>query len=182
VRLWWLLRWLGHKRVTVLDGGWQAWREAGGEETGQIPATRTNKAYPGRPNPGMLVSAAEIQADPAREKWRLLDARTSERYRGDQEPIDPVPGHIPGALSLPFQRNLDASGRFLPPESLRRLYIDILDGAEPTTVVCYCGSGVTAGHNLLAMEIAGLSGARLYAGSWSEWIRDPQRSVALGTE
>ena len=128
----------------------------------------------------MLLSVDQVVADLRRDNWLLLDARTAERFRGEQEPIDPVAGHVPGARSVPLQQNLDSEGRFLDPQRLRALYEGVLEGRPPHTVACMCGSGVTACHNLLALEIAGLPGARLFAGSWSEWIRDPARPVALG--
>jgi thiosulfate/3-mercaptopyruvate sulfurtransferase len=182
VRLWWLLRWLGHRAVALLDGGWQAWSEAGLAETTAIPPAAETRPYPGRPNPSMLVTTDQLLADLDSDRWLLLDARTGERFRGEQEPIDPVAGHIPGALSLPLQANLGADGRFLDPERLRRIYAETLGDRDPSAVACMCGSGVTACHDLLAMEIAGLGGARLYAGSWSEWIRHPARPIALGSE
>ena len=182
VRLWWLLRWLGHRAVAVLDGGWQAWRNAGLAETTAIRPPAETRPYPGRPNPSMLVTTDQLLADLDSDRWLLLDARTGERFRGEQEPIDPVAGHIPGARSLPLQANLDADGRFLAPERLRQIYGEKLGDHPPSETACLCGSGVTACHDLLAMEIAGLGGARLYAGSWSEWIRDPARPIALGPE
>ena len=182
VRLWWLLRWLGHRAVAVLDGGWQAWCEAGLGQSTEIPAPSPIQPYPGRPNPTMVVTTERLLVDLESGRWRLLDARTGERFRGEQEPIDPVAGHIPGARSLPLQANLDAGGRFLAPERLRQIYQEKLGGHPLSETACLCGSGVSACHDLLAMEIAGLSGARLYAGSWSEWIRDPARPVALGQE
>ncbi len=182
VRLWWLLRWLGHRAVAVLDGGWQAWRDAGLAETTAIPPPAAARPYPGGPNSSMLVTTEQLLADLESGRWLLLDARSGERFRGEQEPIDPVAGHIPGARSLPLLDNLDANGRFLAPERLGQIYREKLGDLAPSGAACMCGSGVTACHDLLAMEIAGLSGARLYAGSWSEWIRDPARPVALGPE
>ncbi|HEY5790119.1 MAG TPA: rhodanese-like domain-containing protein, partial [Gammaproteobacteria bacterium] len=138
------------------------------------------RLFDGRPHPEQLVGTPEVAAGRA---GCLLDARTGERFRGEAEPIDPVAGHIPGALSLPLQRNLDpATGRFQPAAQLHALYAGLLDGRDPATVTHYCGSGVSACHNLLAMEHAGLHGSRLYPGSWSEWIRDPARPVATGAE
>jgi len=182
VRLWWLLRWLGHQRVAVLDGGWQAWQAAGLAISRELSQPGEGAPYPGRPRSEMLVSTEQVLADLGRGEWLLLDARTPERFRGEQEPIDPVAGHVPGARNLPLQRNLDTGGRFLGPERLREVYEDVLDGHPTERVACLCGSGVTACHDLLALEIAGLTGARLYAGSWSEWIRDPRRPVATGDE
>ncbi|HEX7639781.1 MAG TPA: sulfurtransferase [Burkholderiaceae bacterium] len=175
-RAWWMLRWAGHAAVSVLDGGLQAWKAAGGAiETGQA-AQATVDAYP-------LASSLmpTIEADAlARSLGRvtLVDARAGERFRGEVEPLDARAGHIPGARSRFFRLNLDGDGRFLPPAQLRAAF-DAL-GAPPERVVNSCGSGVTACHNLLAMEIAGLPGAALYPGSWSEWSSDPARPVATG--
>ena len=176
-RLWWLLRWLGHDAVAVLDGGFSAWRAAGLPLTAALPAVRP-AAFEARPDDRLWLTAARAQALPAGEL--LVDARAAARYRGDMEPIDPVAGHIPGAANLPTEDNLAADGRFRPVDDLRARFLAMLDGRSPTAVAHYCGSGVTACHNLLAMDVAGLSGSRLYAGSWSEWIRDPGRPVATG--
>lgn len=130
----------------------------------------------------MIITTRQVQANLQSEDWLLLDARTGERFRGEQEPIDPVAGHVPGSRSHPLQTNLGPDGRFLPPQQLRALYLESLGGYSAEHSACLCGSGVSACHNLLAMDLAGLKGARLYAGSWSEWIRDPQRPVALGRD
>lgn len=168
-RLWWLLRWLGHERVAVLDGGWQAWLAGGFEIDDEIPAPQPVK-FPRRP---ALVEALDVRTVNDNAGLQLIDARGAQRFRGEVEPIDPVAGHIPGAVNHPFSENLDANGKFLAPEMLRERFRHVV--AE--NAVHYCGSGVTSCHNLLAMEHAGLSGSRLYAGSWSEWIRDPARPV-----
>lgn len=169
-RCWWLLRDAGHPSVRVLDGGWGAWRAAGlPVETGEAATS------PGdfRAEPGHLRSV-DAAAVPGVDV--LLDARAPERYRGDVEPIDPVAGHIPGARNVPTALNLDAHGRFRPAAELRELYADV--GAVPgADVAVYCGSGVTAAHDVLALEVAGVSAA-LYPGSWSEWVVDPARPVA----
>jgi thiosulfate/3-mercaptopyruvate sulfurtransferase len=171
-RLWWMLRYLGHDAVAVLDGGWQAWRAAGlpvaQERVVVEPAT-----FRGRPQPGWLVVADEVPA-----VTLLVDSRTPERYRGEVEDYDPVRGHIPGAVNYPYQRNLDGSGAFLPPDLLREQLAEIHGGTPPEEVTYYCGSGVTACHNLLAQAHAGLPPGRLYAGSWSDWIRDSARPIA----
>jgi thiosulfate/3-mercaptopyruvate sulfurtransferase len=180
VRLWWLLRWLGHPSVAVLDGGWQAWETAGLATSRELPESGGGATYPGHPHPDMVLTTEQVLADLGCGDWLVLDARTRERFRGEQEPIDPVAGHVPGARNLPLQRNLDSQGRFLPPQRMRELYEGALGGQPPERAACMCGSGATACHNLLAMEIAGLPGARLYAGSWSEWIRDPARPIATG--
>lgn len=180
-RLWMLLRWLGHAAVAVLDGGWSAWCAAG-HPTTQDAETPVPRQFIPAPASALLVDAATVERlrnDPA---CRLLDARARPRYRGEVEPIDPVAGHIPGAVSAPFAENLAPDGRFLPPEELRARFKALLGGVPPSAAVCYCGSGVTANHILLAMEYAGLPGARLYAGSWSEWITDPSRPVATGED
>jgi thiosulfate/3-mercaptopyruvate sulfurtransferase len=176
-RLWWLLRWLGHRAVAVLDGGWPAWVAAGLPVESEVPSRKPRPFEP--QSRTELVADAEvvnrIRQDPG---WRLLDARAAERFRGEHETIDPVAGHIPGAYSAPYAENLDAGGRFLPPEQLRRRYADLLGAVPADRCVCYCGSGVTAAHDVLAMFRAGLGEAKLYPGSWSEWILDPRRPVA----
>ena len=176
-RVWWMLRWIGHTAVAVLDGGVAAWTAAGGAlETGAAQPPAPAAAYPLSPEAGQRVITADaLQAQLGRVT--LIDARAPERYRGDVEPLDPVAGHIPGALNRPFNANLGADGRFQAPETLRAAFAPLLGAGE---VVHQCGSGVTACHNLLAMEIAGLPAATLYAGSWSEWCRDGRRPVARG--
>lgn len=180
-RLWWLLRWLGHPAAAVLDGGIQAWQADGGAlesgEAGRPPAREFTLRSP-LVHALDAASVADIVAD--RRPGRLLDARDPARYLGDEEPLDPVAGHIPGAHNRPFKGNLDEKGRFLTPTSLRERFEAL--GDRPEAIVHYCGSGVTACHNLLAMEHAGLAGSRLYPGSWSEWIRDPQRPLRRGPE
>jgi len=182
VRLWWLLRWLGHPRVALLDGGWTAWSAAGlpMEATQAGPAVAT--AFDARPDWRQVATTREIlrQLETGSNALLLVDARTRERFRGDAEPIDPVAGHVPGAINLPLQDNLNPDGTFKPAEVLRARYRQALAGRSPGETAAMCGSGVTACHNLLAMEIAGLAGGRLYAGSWSEWIRDPARPIATG--
>ena len=182
VRLWWLLRWLGHERVAVLDGGWQAWTQAGLPLQTEAPKAPGAGGFDGTPDWSQVVSSDTLnrQLLAAEQHLQLMDARTAERFRGEAEPIDPVAGHIPGAVNIPLQDNLDRDGRFRPADELHRMYNAVLGDRPPQTVVAMCGSGVTACHNLLAMELAGLRGGRLYAGSWSEWIRDPQRPVATG--
>jgi thiosulfate/3-mercaptopyruvate sulfurtransferase len=176
-RLWWMLRhWLGHERVAVLDGGWEAWLAAGGPVTADPPQV-TPARYVGTTRDA-IVDAAFVRThldDPA---TIVIDARAAERYRGEVEPIDPIAGHIPGARNRPYRDNLDANGRFKPARELRAEFAAVLAGHEPGQVVHQCGSGVSACHNLLAMEIAGLGGSRLYPGSWSEWCADPERPIA----
>jgi len=177
VRLWWLLRWLGHRSVAVLDGGWQAWVAAGQRVTQELPVPRPS-VFEGTPDARMVVTTEQLVAGTA--SGQLVDVRTSERFRGDQEPIDPIAGHIPGAVNVPLQLNLDSEGRFQPPAVLKGLYGPIVGDAHPGQLIFMCGSGVTACHSILALEVAGYAGAALYAGSWSEWIRDPARPVAVG--
>lgn len=174
-RAWWLLRWLGHRRVAVLDGGLSAWVEAELPLSPALPSPDRGdfRARAGEPT----VDAAFVLAHRDGPGVCLLDARAADRFRGENETLDPVAGHIPGAINRHFMRNLGADGRFKPAASLRAEFLDLLAGRPPECVVQHCGSGVTACHNLLAMEIAGLPGSRLYPGSWSEWISDPTRPV-----
>ncbi len=176
-RLWWLLRWLGHNRVALLDGGWQAWCAAGYAQE-LDSRIRPQGHFVPRPNDELWLSSEAVAQGVAEGGLLLVDARTPERYRGEQEPIDPVAGHIPGALHFPLQQNISEDGRFLAPAELASRYRALLGSVPAEQVVHYCGSGVTACHNLLAMELAGLAGSRLYVGSWSEWIRDAKRPLA----
>ncbi len=178
-RLWWVLRWLGHEAVAVLDGGFPAWRRAGLPLTAELPSVQST-TFDLQTNDQLWLTAAQVLALSAESV--VLDARAAARFRGEMEPIDPVAGHIPGAVNLPTEGNLTADGHFLPVAKLRARFAATLGERPPTTVVHSCGSGVTACHNLLAMEAAGLRGSRLYAGSWSEWIRDPGRPVATGAD
>lgn len=178
-RLWWLLRWLGHDAVALLDGGWAAWRAAGGavaSGAAVVPAVGAPIAAVLRPH--FTVDANFVQKSLANTACCLVDARSPDRYRGENETIDPVGGHIPGARNRFFKDNLLPDGRFKPAAELRAEWLALLAGAAPEQVVHQCGSGVSACLNLVAMEIAGLSGARLYPGSWSEWCADPARPVA----
>jgi len=178
-RLWWMLRWLGHDDVAVLDGGMRRWLQLGLPLSDEEPAPAPGD-FAARPRPGMAASAAEVLAAAASPAARVLDARAAERYRGEVEPLDRVAGHVPGARNHPFGTSLDPQGRFLPRQALRDALAASLDGAAPRSTIVYCGSGVTACHLLLALEHAGYAGARLYPGSWSEWSRDPSRPVATG--
>ena len=175
-RLWWMLRWLGHDAVAVLDGGFAKWTEEGRETRSGIE-TRAPRTFVAAPRNDMLVSADEVSTLNADDSWQLVDARAPERYRGEVEPIDKVAGHIPGAANYPYQTNVDTSGAFRSPEELRAQVRGAIGDHPASRIVCYCGSGVTACHNLLALEHAGLTGAKLYAGSWSEWSSDPRRPV-----
>jgi thiosulfate/3-mercaptopyruvate sulfurtransferase len=175
-RLWWMLRWLGHSEAAVLNGGWQQWLQErrmvkGGDEV------NPRRVFDPKPQPGLLVGAMEVERfrlDPA---YRLLDSRSADRYRGENETIDPVAGHIPGAVSAPYMLTLQPDGRFRSKENLRRRFDRLMSGVSAERCVFYCGSGVTAAHNILALEYAGLGTAKLYGGSWSEWIADPARPV-----
>lgn len=178
-RLWWLARVSGVRQVAVLDGGLAAWLADGGElnqDQPRIEATRVDLQY----EPAAQATAEELVTAVAAGTTVLLDARPEPRFRGDLEPIDSVAGHVPGALNRPFQLNLDADGRFRPAEVLRAEFMALLDGRSPRQLVHMCGSGVTACHNQLAMEYAGLAGSRLYPPSWSGWISESRRRVAHG--
>lgn len=175
-RAWWMLRLMGHRRVAVLDGGLAAWRAAGLAETTQLPARRDGPAYPGCFDADAVVDAEYLLARLQQPPGWLLDARAGERFRGEVEPIDPVAGHVPGALNRPLGLSL-RNGRFKPAEELRAELSALLGAYRPEQAVVMCGSGVTACHLLLALEVAGLSGARVYAGSWSGWLQDPARPV-----
>lgn len=177
-RAWWLLRYYGHRAVAILDGGIGAWTSAGYRLSTAVPKRR-RRAFAGRPDHMPVVTAWDITT---RAPRCLVDARGPTRYRGEEEPVDPVAGHIPLAKNLPFVDNVDKDGRFLPADVLREKYEAALDGLPPSDAAFYCGSGVTAPHDILAMEIAGLPGAALYPGSWSEWIRNPMRPVSRGGE
>lgn len=180
-RAWWLLRWLGHANVAVLDGGLAAWRAAGLPLVTERP-TIAPREFVAHPRARATVNADELAGLLEGNAALLLDARAAERFEGKVEPLDPRAGHVPGARNHPYTRNLAADGRFLAPEELSARLAARLGGRAPVDVVSMCGSGVTACHTLLALEIAGLGGARLYPGSWSEWSRDPERPVATGPE
>ncbi len=171
-RLWWMLRYMGHQAVAVLDGGWQAWNDGGRPLVRGVTANPTAQ-FSGTPKPEWLVDMSHVATAP-----RLIDSRDPARYRGDHEPIDPVAGHIPGAVNHFWRQNLDAQGRFLPPGEIKRAILAVLRGVAARDAVFYCGSGVTACHNILASVYAGLDQPRLYGGSWSEWCREPGRPIA----
>ncbi|MEN3112373.1 sulfurtransferase [Uliginosibacterium paludis] len=180
VRLWWMLRWIGHAGVAVLDGGLPAWLAAGlPVEAG---AAKPRAASPVLIQPSLVgaVSAADLLANLAGGPLQVVDARSPDRFRGENETLDPVGGHIPGALNRFFRDNLGPDGHFKPADQLRAEFETLLDDTPVESVVAQCGSGITACHNLLALEIAGLPGARLYPGSWSEWCADPAHPVATG--
>jgi len=175
-RLWWLLRWLGHDAVAVLDGGLDKWSAEGRPQTTELPPPAPTTLV--TQHLGATSSASEILRHLDDGSVYVLDARAPERYRGDLEPVDPVAGHIPGARNRPYTENLTANGVFKPAALLRSEFEALLGATRLTAVVHHCGSGVTACHNVLAMAVAGLPGSRLYPGSWSEWIADPARPVA----
>ena len=182
-RLWWMLKWAGHEAVAVLDGGLQAWQAAqGAVEAGPAASQAVGSAgaFALQPEAARLVQTPAVLSQLGRPGFNLLDARAPQRYRGEVEPLDPVAGHIPGALNRPFTLNFSADGRFKPAAELRAEFETLLAGRDPATVVHQCGSGVTATPNLIAMEIAGLGRTALYAGSWSEWCSDPSRPFAQG--
>jgi thiosulfate/3-mercaptopyruvate sulfurtransferase len=179
VRLWWMLRWLGHERVALLDGGWPRWVSEKRPVTTAVPAARKGSFVP-RPRLGATVDAPFLERFSRDPSIKLIDARVGERFRGEQETIDPVAGHIPGAVNRFWKANLEADGRFKSPQALRLEFEQLLGGVDAAQVVHSCGSGVTACHNLFAMELAGLRDSRLYPGSWSEWCADPARPVAKG--
>jgi thiosulfate/3-mercaptopyruvate sulfurtransferase len=179
-RLWWMLRWLGHERVAILDGGLPAWLKEGLPTDAVVPAPREGRFEP-RPMLGAIADVHYVAAFRSSPTVRLVDARVAERFKGITETIDPVAGHIPGAVNRFWKDNLDGNGRFKAPRELKREILALLGEATPSLVVHHCGSGVTACHNLFAMELAGLKGSRLYPGSWSEWCADPTRQVATGS-
>lgn len=180
-RVWWMLRWLGHAPVAVLDGGWSSWQAIGGAvESGAVRA-QPQAAYPMADTPSPLAATIDGDSLLARlGQLTLIDARAPERFRGDVEPLDAQAGHIPGACNRFFKDNLTAQGRFKPAAVLRAEFLTLLASQPAGDVVNQCGSGVTACHNLLAMAVAGLEGSLLYPGSWSEWSSDPSRPIARG--
>ena len=178
-RAWWCLRWLGHPNVAILDGGITLWKAEGRPLSTEVSAWR-HASFQARPDDSMKVEAPTVHAQVGATDSRVIDARAAERYDGSAETIDPVGGHIPGALNRFWKANLDADGRFKPASQLRSEFAALMEPLQPAQLIHQCGSGVTACHNLLAMEIAGLSGGRLYPGSWSEWCADPARPVATG--
>lgn len=178
-RLWWLLRWLGHEAVAVLDGGWQAWVAAGLPVSQDVPQPDA-VSFPVRESLVRTVDTDDVVANLSTRRQRVVDARAAGRYAGVGETLDPKGGHIPGAVNRPFADNLAADGHFKPADTLRAEFTAVLGGTAPRDVIAQCGSGVTACHNLLALEVAGLGGAALYPGSWSAWCSDDSRPVATG--
>lgn len=178
-RMWWLLRWLGHDNVAVLDGGMQQWEKLGKEFTQEIPQVARQEFKP-QINTQWLVDIETVQKELSEQKITLIDARSADRYTGKDQKTDPVPGHVPGASSLPFAGNLTEAGLFDTPENIRARFNTVIADQALDNVVNMCGSGVTACHNLLAMAVAEIEPTKLFVGSWSQWIRDQNRPVALG--
>ena len=181
-RAWWILKWLGHESVAVLNGGWSAWNSAGFAIDAEQPQDLTGSFTPDIRSE-LLIDLDQIDSVVGTDSHILVDARAAARYRGEHEPIDPVAGHIPGAISAPFKDNLDESGKFKAPGELREQWASLLATEETnknSVVVCYCGSGVTGAHDVLAMEYAGLNRPKLYVGSWSHWITDASREIEVG--
>lgn len=179
-RLWWMLKWAGHDAVAVLDGGLQAWQAAGGEVHAGAEPSHFQSNFELREPLRRLVGTDEVVQHLGRADQTLIDARAPARYRGEVEPLDPVAGHIPGALNRPFAQNMGPDGRFKSPSQLRAEFEQLLAGRDPATVVHHCGSGVSAVPNVIAMELAGFPPAGLYAGSWSEWTRHGGLPVEKG--
>ncbi|MBE7538986.1 MAG: sulfurtransferase [Bryobacterales bacterium] len=180
-RLWWMLsRWLGHKRVGLLDGGIVRWKSQNRKLSMDAPSPKVNPAMDRAANSDASVSVDELVSHLGDGKLLVVDARSGDRYRGEVEPMDRVAGHIPGAVSRVFKANLNADLTFRPRNELRREFEELIKSHAPASVVHQCGSGITSCVNLFAMELAGLTGSRLYVGSWSEWVADPARPVAVG--
>lgn len=179
-RLWWMLRWVGHDAVAILDGGWPQWKKKGYPVASGVETRKTGVFIP-RVRNDLLFSSSDVIKILQNQNFRLIDSRSADRYRGENETIDPVAGHIPGALSAPFANNLDSNGLFISQKDLKDRFQRLLGDVPPERTVFYCGSGVTASHNLLALAHAGLGDARLYSGSWSEWITNPEHPIAKGS-
>jgi thiosulfate/3-mercaptopyruvate sulfurtransferase len=179
-RLWWMLKWAGHEAAAVLDGGLQAWQAAGGEVRAGAEASHFQTNFELRTPLRDLVVTQQVADALGTGRLTLVDARAPQRFRGEVEPLDPVAGHIPGALNRPFAQNIGADGRFKPAAQLREEFSQLLGARDPASVVMYCGSGVSAVPNVIAMEIAGFTPPGLYAGSWSEWCRTPRLPIEKG--
>jgi thiosulfate/3-mercaptopyruvate sulfurtransferase len=179
-RMWWMLKWVGHENVAVLDGGLPAWYAAGGVVTSGAATVHRSSQFAVSTARASLVTADQVQQRLGQPTQNLIDARALARFKGEVEPIDPVAGHIPGALNRPFASNIDDDGLFKPAVVLKAELLELLDGRDPATVVHHCGSGVSAVPNIIAMEVAGMGSRSLFAGSWSEWCSDPARPVEKG--
>lgn len=178
-RLWWMLRYLGHQRAALLDGGYTAWRAAGKPVAAEVPQPVPRTFVP-RLQPHMLATMDEVRSASAARRGIIIDSRAPERYRGEVEPLDPVAGHIPGAVNLPWQGNVGPDGLMLDTHALSQRFASVMDNKEG--VIVHCGSGVTGCLNVLALERAGVSGVKLYVGGWSEWCSHPDNPVAVGAE
>ena len=179
-RLWWMLKWAGHNSAAVLDGGLQAWQAANGSINSGEEPTHFQTGFTLSPEIAKLIATKTVADNLGRPIQTLVDARGAPRFRGEVEPLDPVAGHIPGALNRPFAQNMGADGKFKPAEQLKAEFETLLAGRDPASVVHQCGSGVSAAPNILAMQIAGLGMTGLYAGSWSDWCSDASRPMAQG--
>lgn len=178
-RLWWMLQWLGHEAAAVLDGGYPEWKSEN-KATQDGVEIRTPRSFVPKVNDALLVDAADVIAVGKSKDKLLIDSRAPIRFSGEREPLDPVGGHIPGAINAHYMKNIDEDGRFFAPEKMRERFANILGDTPAEEVVFYCGSGVTAAHNILSVAHAGLGMPKMYAGSWSEWITDPDRPVVTG--
>ena len=179
VKMWWLLRWLGHDNVALLDGGLPKWTKEKRPVTAELPNIISAQFIP-QIRTEMVADSVEVEHARNERCSLVIDARPEQRFSGEREPLDKLAGHIPGSINWVYEENLDFDGTYLPADELRAAYVTLLHGVKPAQVIHTCGSGVTACHNMLAMEIAGLSSGKLYAGSWSQWITDPKRPVATG--
>jgi len=180
-RLWWMLRWLGHEKVAVLDGGWKKWTDERRPINKEVPIAKPRQ-FVAKEQLHLLANAEEAAEASQNDQKCLLDARSEDRFRGENETFDVIAGHIPGAISAPCMRNLDSNGCFVDQETLRNIYSSLLNGVETRDTILYCGSGITAAHDVLAILHAGLGDCKLYPGSWSHWITDPNRPVATGVK
>lgn len=178
-RLWWMLRWLGHDAAAVLDGGWPHWRQEGRPVCTGVE-TRPARRFDAHLRPELVATVEEIEARLGDPRLHLFDARAADRFRGENETLDPVGGHIPGAVSAPYAENLGPDGLMLPPDQLAARYAGLLGDAPAAEAIFYCGSGVSAAHDVLAVQHAGLPIPRLYVGSWSDWVSNGRRPVARG--
>lgn len=180
-RLWWMLRYLGHEAVAVLNGGFPKWEQENRPTDNGIHQNQS-KTFEGNPQAGWTVSASDVEQNIDDQQFKLIDSRSSDRFRGENETIDPAGGHIPGAINHFFGNNVDENGVMKSPETLRQQFEALIDQQAPSEAIFYCGSGVSACQNLLAMSHAGLEGAKLYVGSWSEWLKDPDRPISTDAE